>query len=143
MAVNVTKMCEKHLGLPNTIIRNSDMDYDISDELLEVFLTDGNFGRKKLSPSTEYESKIHNAVSIIKSDGLFGYFQKSGLYNWKLCKKYPVLKPLAFIYGMFRFCGNVILSLIKIGNVKKQIDEGKKKYDFRKKLGIRTEDQQL
>lgn len=143
LAVNVTKMCEKHLGLPNTIIRKSDMDYDISDELLEVLLTDGNFGRKKLPESTEYESKIHNAVSIIKSDGLFGYFQKSGLYNWKLCKKYPVLKPLAFIYGMFRFCGNVIVSLIKIGNVKKQIDEGKKKYDFRKKLGIRTEDQQL
>ena len=141
LAINVTLMCEKHLGLTKTIKRNVSATEEIADELLDNLLTSGNFGSKQLTLSEYSGERIRAVTGTIKSKGLFLYFQDNGLETWKLCKKYPVLKPLAFIYGFFRFCIRGILGVLKTGKFKQQISYVRKKKHYDKELGIRKKEE--
>ena len=125
LAVNVTRMCEKHLGLPKTFLsteaikakkRNDLADEEIIDKLLENLLTYGNFGIKKESSSEKSGESIRSVIGNIKHKGFYSCFQEYGLETWKLSKKNPVLKPFAFIYGVFRILVRGIVSIIKTGD---------------------------
>lgn len=67
-------------------------------------------------------------------------FQEYGMDTWKLSKKYPVLKPFAFIYGVFRIVVRGIVSIIKTGEFKEQIRYVKDNNKYDRELGIRTKD---
>ena len=60
--------------------------------------------------------------------------------TWKLSKKNPVLKPFAFIYGVFRILVRGIVSIIKTGDFKEQIRYVKENNKYDEELGIRTKD---
>lgn len=140
LSVNVTKMCEKYLGL-STLIKQCDYGKeDVVDTLLESILNSGNFGRKQPPLSEHSGKRIRTVTQEIKNKGLFSYFQDNGLETWKLCKKYPVLKPLAFIYGFLRFCVRGIIGIVKSGRFKEQLRYVRNKNKFDKDLGIRTND---
>lgn len=146
LAVNVTKMCEKHLGLSNSIKSNMDNNHEkgVTDQLLEYLLTSGNFGNKQAHLSSKMDSgeRIRTVTQEIKNKGLYSYFQDNGLETWKLCRRYPVLKPLAFIYGIFRFFVRGITGIFKTGRLKEQLRYVRNKNRFDKDLGIRTNDYQ-
>ena len=126
LAVNVTAMCIKYLGLVNNYGLSEDTDTDVPDILMDMLFENGNFGIKK----TE-QTQIN-----IKKNGFFSFFQDMGLRKWKSCQKYPILKPFAWIYGILRAIGRGTFSIIKNGNVKTQISEGNDKYILFEKLGI-------
>lgn len=143
LADNVTKMCEKHLGLSaftESGIQNQPAEEDVTDELLENLLKYGNFGSKLSSDSSNTDSgkRIRTVTGNIKNMGFFAYCQANGLETWKLSKKYPVLKPFAFIYGFFRFCFRGTTTIIKNGQIKEQVQYLKHRKKQDKELGIRT-----
>lgn len=138
LAATITKLCERQLGLTKTItLKNKTDDEYIYDQLIENILTYGNFGRKQPRLTTiNSGERISTVTDMIKSKGLFKYFQDNGLATWKLCKKYPALKPFAFIYGFFRFIIRGIKGIIKTGKIKEQIKYVRDKKSFDQKIGI-------
>ncbi len=140
LAVNVTGMCGKHLGLPETIARNGFVKDEIADEMMKNLLTYGNFGKKQPSSSGDSGERIRTVLGDIKSKGFFAYCQDNGLETWKLCKKHPVLKPAAFLYGFFRFLVRGTTGIIRTGRLKEQIRYVRQKNRFDRALGIRTKE---
>lgn len=138
LAVNVITMCEQHLGLPKAINLNNSVKEEVSYQLLENLLTSGNFGSKQMPSSENSGERIRKVTGTIKNKGFFSYFQDNGLETWKLCKKYPVLKPFAFVYGFFRFCIRGIMGIIITGRYTEQIHYVRDKNKRDKDLGIRT-----
>lgn len=143
LAVNVTKMCRKHLGLPDSIElrkHQNPADDETTDRLLENLLNYGNFGSKQPFASEKSGESIRSVMGIIKNKGLYSYFRDNGLQSWKLCEKYPILRPFAFLYGFFRFCIRGIASIIKTGDLKEQLQYVRDTKKMDSDLGIRTKE---
>lgn len=103
LAITVTNMCKKWLGLPNDITWCDAADEEVADQLLLRVLNDGNFGCDR----APYEN-----ISIsIKNDGLFKHLQSSGIENWSLTQKYKIFRPFAWLYQIFRYAGLGIAGL--------------------------------
>lgn len=103
LAVTVTFMCRKWMGLPNNITWCNNADEEVADQLLIRILDDGNFGHDR----APYE----NLKRHINNEGFFTHLQNTGIENWRLAKKYKILRPFAWLYqlckyayqGVFRF----------------------------------------
>ena len=104
LAITVTYMCIKWLGLPDKITWCNSADEDVADQLLLRVLEDGNFGQER----APYE----NVNMFIKEEGLFKYLQKAGMENWILAQKYKVFRPFAWLYQAFRFVNQGFLGLL-------------------------------
>ena len=143
LAVNVTKMCRKHLGLPDSIElrkHQNPAEDETTDRLLENLLNYGNFGSKQPFASEKSGESIRSVMGIIKNKGLYSYFRDNGLQSWKFCEKYPILRPFAFLYGFFRFCIRGIAGIIKTGDLKEQLQYVRETKKMDSDLGIRTKE---
>lgn len=135
LAVNVTRMCVKYLGLPDKIEFGERSTDDVSDVLLNILFDSGNFGRK--DQSTKYERRVQGVSSSIKRKGIFRFLQDLGLYKGRYCKKYRILRPFAWIYGSLYFCKKSIIPVIKNKTIRKQISKSNEKYELARKIGVR------
>ena len=123
LAFTVTAMCQKHLGLRHIV--EEDSSYPC-EELLDFIMEKGNFGRKAgLNGKTEAFS-----LSATERGGFFRRLQSGGLGRWKAAKKYPFLRPFAWIYQTFRIIGE----LKKSGKKPKEIMESRKRGIEQRKL---------
>ena len=103
LAITVTYMCKKWLGLPNDITWCNTADEDVADQLLLRVLNDGNFGCDR--------APFENIRLSIKNDGLFKHLQRTGLENWSSAQKHKVLRPFAWLFQMLRYAGLGIAGL--------------------------------
>lgn len=103
LAITVTYMCKKWLGLPNDISWCNTADENVADQLLLRVLNDGNFGCDR--------APFENVRLSIKNDGLFNHLQRTGIENWSSVQKYKVLRPFAWLYQIFRYAGLGIVGL--------------------------------
>lgn len=98
LAMTVTAMCRKYLGLSETITWCGE-PADVCDELMEYVINRGEFGLL-------YNKKVSYGdigKRIIKNPGMFlKYAQTKGIRNWKATQKCPLLRPFAWIYQLFR-----------------------------------------
>lgn len=145
LAAYVTRMCNRHLGLSVNIAFGVDVDDSLVDELLEVVLTDGNFGRRINADISKDEQKIISASYGIRRYGFGGYFTRVGLGSINSSEKstYPII--IAFIYGVFKQLRKGVKSLLKDKSIGKKIIRSKMMYNTNskrnelfKKLGVRT-----
>ncbi len=114
LAITVTYMCKKWLGLPDDISWCNGVDEDIAYQLLIRILDEGNFGNDRAPTESVKKS--------IKKIGLFKYLQTAGISNWPLAQKYVVFRPFAWLFQIFRFSFRGIWELI---NGKKVLSKGK------------------
>ena len=105
LAIIVTYMCKKWLGLPDNITWCDKADDAIADQFLLRILNEGNLG----FDSTPYDTVKRN----IETMGLFKYLQWAGRTNWQLTQKIVILRPFAWLYQLFRYAGISIKSKIK------------------------------
>lgn len=145
LAAYVTRMCYLHLGLPENVSFGIDVDDSLVDELLEIVLNDGNFGRRVFINESLEEVSVKKASYGINREGFFNYFIHIGLSTSDYCKKHPSNKPVAFVYGMCRQFRKGLKALCNNKNVGKKMVEGKRLYsqhskrqELYKKLGVRT-----
>lgn len=103
LAITVTYMCKKWLGLPNDITWCNTADKNVADQLLLRVLNDGNFGCDR--------APFENISISIKNDGLFKHLQRTGLENWSLAQKHKLFRPFAWLYQLFRYAGLGIVGL--------------------------------
>lgn len=95
LAITVTYLCIKWLGLPNRITWCNSADETVAERLFIRVLDDGNFGRD-IAP---YE----NVKKKIKKEGAFSYLQRSGIETWSLAQKYKVFRPFAWLYQICKY----------------------------------------
>ena len=103
LAITVTFMCRKWLGLPNDITWCDIADEEVANQLLIRILDDGNFGIDR----APYE----NIRRYIKNEGFFKYMQRTGISNWKLAQKHVVFRPLAWFYQICKYLGQGVARL--------------------------------
>ena len=131
LAIAVTCICKKRIGLPKTPHWCNRADERTADELFHEIMTSGNFGSK-------IESKdltIKQGVVLYRNEGFFKRLQSSGLQNWEMAEKHPILRPFAWVYQSCRIIGIIIRKMLT-GNEMMQVKEANAKTKLLKKLGI-------
>lgn len=103
LAITVTYMCKKWLGLPNDISWCNTADENVADQLLLRVLNDGNFGCDR--------APFENVRLSIKNDGLFKHLQRTGIENWSVAQNHMIFRPFAWLYQIFRYAGLGIVGL--------------------------------
>lgn len=131
LAATVTFICREWLGLPNAPKWCDGADRQTAEELLEMIMASGNFGSKV----DRKGQSVKQGIVHYKQFG-FKRLQERGLANWKAAKKYPVLRPFAWIYQGFRVIGLGTKAFFSSKQGMKQISEGNKKGDLLNRLGV-------
>ena len=104
LAVTVTRMCQIYLGLRTDITWCNGADEALCARLMNHIFSQGNFGRKRESGANRAAAVIQISVNL---PAFFRVLQHRGLINWNAAKKYPILRPFAWLYQLLHYivCG--------------------------------------
>lgn len=131
LALIMTRMCQMYLGLPETITWCREADKQVAEELIENLLATGNFGHRFGSGS-----KVEKVSTSIKRYGLLRYLQMAGEWNWKAYHRHRWLRPLCWLYQIFRYAHQGL----QTGRGRKQISDdlhrSTARYELLTRLGI-------
>ena len=103
LAITVTYMCKKWIGLNDNITWCNDADDEVADQLLIRILDDGNLGHNR--------ALCEGVKKSINNEGLVKHLRRLGIENWSLSKKCVFFKPFAWLYQLFRYAGKGITGL--------------------------------
>lgn len=132
LAITVTHLCQKWLGLPVVPEWVKYADEKTSNELLETVMSSGNFGVKL----EKVKNPIKTTFLNVKKDGVFRYLQEAGMENWKAAQKYVILRPFAWCYQIVRYIKKSLLRVLSGKSITKEFSETTSKADFFRRLGI-------
>lgn len=133
LAVVVTKMCEKHLGLPERKWC-ANADNKLCEQLVEYILESGNFGNKQKDENHTGALILSFARSPMSA---FSLLQRRGLINWKSVKKYHWLRPFAWLYQLTRYIKNGFERDSSISKLKQEYELSKARDQLFSKLGVK------
>ena len=131
LAVVMTRMCQKYLGLKASITWCRKADEALCDTLMEELLAAGNFGQKEGK-----DDRLETVVSMMRREGFFRYLQHAGEYNWRAYHAHRWLKPLCPVYQIFRYAKQGISAGRKDKKLLGSVRRGNRKYDLLRDLGI-------
>lgn len=100
LAVTVTRMCQLYLGLRTDLHWCQSAEDSLCHDLMVHILKQGNFGRKMPKSYNKAVSILNTSKNILS---LFKVLQRYGCINWAASKKYPFLRPFAWIYQIGRY----------------------------------------
>ena len=95
LAITVTYMCKKWMGLPDEITWCNSADEEAANWLLIRVFDDGNFGRDR----APYE----NVKESVRNEGLFKHLQRMGMENWTIAQRCVLFRPFAWLYQLSRY----------------------------------------
>lgn len=127
-----TKMCQKYLGLTDSITWCKDASDQTSQDLVEYLFSQGDFG-KKVKTSENGLRVVANSQGV---SGFLRYVYKSSLYSMPVAKEYQLLKPVALFYQCIRYMVLIITRKNPFISVKNDLSKGRKRKVFFEQLGI-------
>lgn len=131
LAITSTRLCQKYLGLPDSITYCNGADEKLVDDLLENLLVTGNFGHAHGSGSS-----VETVATNIKRTGLFRYLQQQGEHNWKAYQEHKALKPFCWAYQIGRYIHRG-LGIRRSGlQLAEDYNRSQARYDLLTRLGI-------
>ena len=91
LAITVTVMCQRYLGLPHKVEESDELPVD---ELMDYIISAGNMGNKAGLEGriSSFSTTITNPIQALSR------LQKTGLSTWEAAKKHRILRPFAWIY---------------------------------------------
>lgn len=131
LAIVSTRLCQKYLGLRESITWCSGADEALCDELLEELLFSGNFGKKQ-----GIGAQVETVMTAIRGRGLFSYLQYAGKYNWTAYHRHSWLAPVCWLYQIFRYMGQVPKLMRRKNRLRDDLDHSKERYQLLQKLGF-------
>lgn len=134
MAMVVTYMCKKYLGLKREITWCDQVGKDdpsISDELIEYIFAHGNFSEKM---STDARAVVIIRMTKNPIQGL-KTAQEYGKRNWKVLKKCPWLTPFAWLYQIIRWIVKGIRRGVTLKSFKNNLKQEDEETKFLERLG--------
>lgn len=100
LAVTVTRMCQLYLGLrEDGISWCAGAEEDLCRDLMTLTMERGNFGKKTGNSAMT----IPVVTAMLKLTRIPVMLQTRGCNNWTALKKYPFLKPFAWLYQLCRY----------------------------------------
>lgn len=133
MAVTVTRMCQMYLGLRQEgITWCANADEELCRELMELTMSRGNFGRKagnapSAMPLLHTVSKLSNIPKML---------QAHGCINWKTLRKYPFLKPFAWLYQICHYMKKIVTGEYPLRRLLGEMRASGKQDDLMTRLGV-------
>ncbi len=89
----ITRVCIDYLSLPENKAPWAVCDPEFSKEVMEMILSEGNFGKKdKERYGQRYFTDVNSKNRISSFFKVLGAACK---HHWRACEKYPVLMPIA------------------------------------------------
>lgn len=131
LALTLTRMCQRYLGLSDSITWCSGADERLCDELLQNLLVSGNFGHANGSGT-----RVESVSTNIKRFGLFRYLQKAGEYNWRAYRRHRWLKPFCWLYQIFRYARQGIRAGRSYFQLAADLNRSDDRYALLSRLGI-------
>lgn len=129
----LTKMCQRYLGLPASMHWCQDAEEASCDQLMTYVLKQGNFGSKQ----TDVERKVTSEFNAHHSLGQWlQILQFSGMKHWEAVKRYPFLKPFAWIYGAGRYAHLALGRKNGIALVRQEKKKSDQRDELREALGL-------
>lgn len=139
LAVCVTKVCNEYLGLPESFDKFKYVEDSITRDFICIILNDGNLGRRENLLGKESDRSIRRASYNIKRHGFFSYMKKVGFEKSGLKKNSAINRALAFLCGSFYILSSGIKALKSGSRYVEQIEQGRRRYDLYRRLGVRLE----
>lgn len=99
LALVTTRMCQMYLGLTEEITWCRQAEEALCEELMLFIMNHGNFGRKDAGSSKTVSVLYYmrNPFTFLKA------LQSTGCKTWELLRRYPWLKPFAWLYQIYRW----------------------------------------
>ena len=131
LAIIVTAMCQKYLGMQGNIHW---CKYEpVCDKLMEYIFTYGNFGYKLDRAQFKTVFVLRMMRNPIRG---FSEMQSSGLLTWKAAQKHRWLRPFAWCYQLVRWTKLGIKNGVSAEMLDQATSSAKEEYDLLKNLGI-------
>ena len=133
LAIISTRMCEIYLGLPEHEWC-SGANISVCDQFMDYVISCGNFGNKwgnEKDVGQTVFSYIRNPIAAYK------WFQERGLINWKATKRFPFLRPFAWIYQACRYAKRGIIQEGSTTAIKDEFVLAQKRVRLFETLGVK------
>ena len=134
LAMTMTCICQKEMGLCKDRNWCKAADAATCDTLLEYMLHQGNFGRK----AGDADAAAKFFTESLDTGGLFRRLDRSASYSMPIIRKYPILRPIGWIYQMGRYIGHGLGRELLDGNLYEDMEAGKQRRKLMEKLGIES-----
>ena len=129
LARAAAKLCVMYFGLEADWCGEDD---EAADMLFDNIIQSGNFGHVHGSGRN-----VERVIVNIKRRGVFHYLQKAGEFNWReTLRVRPWLRPVAWIYQIFRYAGQVKLSGRTGGALRDHMKRSNERYELLKELEL-------
>lgn len=133
LAEAVGRVGQKFFGLSDELHWCKNCEESVADDLFELILKMGNFGRKSTYRSSNIISSAKSSRGLFKR---FRYEYLSGLGHWKAAQKHPILRPLAFFYGVGRHAWILVSRKHAVKELKADYYELKEQVGLLESLGL-------
>ena len=134
LALSMTAICQKEFGLCKDRSWCMEADEDTCYALLEYMLNQGNFGRK----AGEADAGAKFFTESMNTGGLFRRFDRSATYSMPIIKKYPILRPIGWVYQMGRYIKRGMDRELLDGSLHEDMEAGKQRRKLMENLGIES-----
>ncbi|MGN0334702.1 MAG: nucleotidyltransferase family protein [Lachnospiraceae bacterium] len=132
LALVTTRMCQIYLGLTEEITWCRQAEEALCEELMLFIMNHGNFGRKD-----EGSSKTIFVLYYMRNPFKFlKVLQRIGCKTWELLRKYPWLKPFAWVYQIYRWGSHGLQRSDAIRETMNDIGKAKREDKFLEKLEV-------
>lgn len=135
LAVVLTRMCQKYLGLTCDITWCRTADDTACDQLMEYVFQQGDFGAKAIKQDKE----VRLLTESQSAGGFWKRLKKSSLYSMPAARSHKFLRPLAWVYQLFRYMAKGLHRNHPFRSFFQDKKAGKERADLFRKLGLRSE----
>lgn len=130
LAVTAARMCQLYFGLRDDLAWCAGADERLCESLLRSLLACGNFGVK-----LDSGKQVETVTTAFRNVGVFRYLQVAGEQNWKAYRKHRWLKPLCWLYQIFRYLRQGLASR-RGQKLFRDFGESRERYEMLRKLEI-------
>ncbi|MBR4711023.1 MAG: nucleotidyltransferase family protein [Clostridia bacterium] len=134
LSVVVTRMCELYLGLSRHSWC-SHVDTGLCADLMEYILSCGNFGRKIEQESLTSQFLLSSPTMKAKIITL----KQRGVISWKAAQKYPILRPVAWVYQGGRYLVKGLTRKNAFSKIRAEYASSKKRNRLFNSIGVARE----
>jgi hypothetical protein len=134
LALTMTYICQKDLGLCRGRKWCQEADEKVCSAFLTYLMEQGNFGSK----AGHEDAAAKFFTEGLDSEGFFKRLDRSSRYSMPIVDKYPVLRPVGWIYQMGRYVKRGLQREIISGNLHEDLEEGRQRRRLMKKLGVES-----
>ena len=134
LALTMTYICQNRLGLCPDRKWCQEADEKVCSAFFAYLMEQGNFGHK----AGQEDAATRFFTESLDSEGFFKRLDRSSRYSMPIVNKYPILRPVGWIYQMGRYVKRGLHREIISGNLHEDMEAGRQRRRLMKKLGVET-----